>query len=80
MKIFSVPGYDEPLILPKSEDTVLMPDEHDDGCYTISGPIRVKRRIGGSIQIYVETKYGDSSNIASCKGATVDNCGGIGSW
>jgi len=39
----------------------------------------LKRRVGGSIQIYVEMKYGSSTSIAPCHGANSDNCGGVGS-
>jgi len=57
----------------------LIPDPQREGCYTIQGPVAVKKQIQGNVQIYVEAKSGVKSPIEKCSGADGQNCGGFGS-
>jgi hypothetical protein len=58
----------------------LVNDPHrGDGCYSIQGPVSVKKDIRGTVQIYVEAKSGVKSPVEKCTGADSHGCGGFGS-
>jgi len=50
-----------------------------DGCYTINGPVQVKKSISGTVQIYAEIKFGTKAAIEPCRKADNNGCGGYGS-
>jgi len=49
------------------------------GCYLINGTVRVLKDLTGTMQIYVETKYGTKAPVEKCQGADDNGCGGTGS-
>jgi len=54
-------------------------EQHGDGCYTIQGPVTVRKAIQGTVQIVVEAKSGTKAPIEKFTGADSHNCGGFGS-
>jgi hypothetical protein len=70
----------EKIRFPDNNEAPLRRDpDKGDGCYTIKGTVRVFQQITGTIQLYVETKYGTKAPTESCQGADDNNCGGAGS-
>jgi hypothetical protein len=49
------------------------------GCYKLSGSVKILRSFKGKINIYVESKNGTHADPTECKNSPPDNCGGIGS-
>jgi len=58
---------------------VVADPQRGDGCYSIQGPVSVKKSIKGTVQVYVEGKSGVKSPIEKCTGADSQGCGGFGS-
>lgn len=58
----------------------LVKDEsRGEGCYTIQGPVTVRKQIKGTVQAYVEARSGIKAPIEKCAKADSNGCGGIGS-
>jgi hypothetical protein len=64
-----------------SKDPLSSDPDRGEGCYSLSGPVTVRKAIHGTVQIYVKAKSGPKpeSPIESCNGADATNCGGVGS-
>jgi len=76
----SKPTSSEAIRFSNMDKAPLMPDpSRGDGCYSIQGPVQVKKRIRGTVQIYVEARSGIKSPVEKCTGADANNCGGFGS-
>jgi hypothetical protein len=54
-------------------------EEKGDGCYSIKGPVLVRKDIRGVVQIYVQARTGSKGPIEKCNKADKSNCGGVGS-
>jgi len=51
-----------------------------EGCYSINGPVQVKKSITGTVQIYSEIRFGtQNAPIEPCRQADNRGCGGFGS-
>jgi len=50
-----------------------------DGCYSINGPVTVRKSISGTVQIYSQLQFDTKAPIESCRKADSRGCGGIGS-
>lgn len=58
----------------------LVKDEHrGDGCYTMRGPVSVRKSIKGTVQAYVEVRSGIKAPLEKCTNADSNGCGGVGS-
>jgi len=70
----------ERIRFPSIDDAPLQPDpDKGDGCYLIKGTVQVLKPLSGTLQLYVETKYGTKAPTEPCHGADDSNCGGAGS-
>lgn len=49
------------------------------GCYTINGPVIVKKEITGDVQIYTQVRFGTKATPEPCQNADSKGCGGSGS-
>jgi len=49
------------------------------GCYTMQGPVNVRKPIQGSVYTYVEIRSGVKAPIEKCVNADSNGCGGVGS-
>jgi len=58
----------------------LVADPNRDGCYLLSGPVRVRQTIHSPVHIYVDAKSRSPKDPSEkCNNADRNNCGGVGS-
>ena len=73
-------GPNEIIRFPDSTQAPLKPDpSKGEGCYSIQGPIVVKKDIECNLQVYVEIKFGTKGAPQPCKNQDSNGCGGVGS-
>jgi len=74
------PSAGERIRFPNLDHAPLQPDpSRGEGCYSINGPVHVKKSISGTVQIFSEVQFGTKAPIEPCRSADGDGCGGYGS-
>jgi len=74
------PSIGERIRFPNLDQAPLRKDaQRGDGCYSINGPVQVKKSIAGSVQIYSDIRFGTKAAIEPCRNADRHGCDGYGS-
>jgi hypothetical protein len=74
------PTTGERIRFPNLDHAPLLNDaQRGDGCYSINGPVTVRKSISGTVQIYSDIRFGTKSAPETCRKADSSGCGGYGS-
>jgi len=76
----SRPTASERIRFPSLADAPLKPDpSKGEGCYILQGPVKVHKKISGTVQILSQVRFSTKGDPEPCQKYDSNGCGGVGS-